>query len=62
MGPDAAYLVEGIGTSRASEIFDASVADEAALRVAARAKPGDGPVVALLPDSWDRYLSLPWMA
>jgi cysteine synthase len=31
----------------------------AALRVAARGC--DGPVVALLADSWDRYLSLPWM-
>lgn len=33
----------------------------AALRIAARADPRDGPVVALLPDSWDRYLSTPWM-
>jgi cysteine synthase len=31
----------------------------AALRVAARGC--DGPVVALLADSWDRYLSRPWM-
>jgi cysteine synthase len=31
----------------------------AALRVAARG--GDGPVVALLADSWDRYLSRPWL-
>jgi cysteine synthase len=31
----------------------------AALRVAARG--ADGPVVALLADSWDRYLSRPWM-
>jgi cystathionine beta-synthase len=31
----------------------------AALRVAARG--GDGPVVALLADSWDRYLSKPWL-
>jgi cysteine synthase len=31
----------------------------AALRVAARGP--DGPVVALLADSWDRYLSTPWM-
>ena len=32
----------------------------AALRVAAR---GDleGPVVTLLPDSWDRYFAQPWM-
>lgn len=34
----------------------------AALRVAARARPGDGAVVALLADSWDRYRSKPWMA
>jgi cysteine synthase len=94
MGPDAAYKVEGIGSSRCPENFDPSVVDEAetvsddesfavarrlqaeegllvggsagtavaaALRIAARAKPGDGPVVALLPDSWDRYLTLPWM-
>jgi cysteine synthase len=31
----------------------------AALRVAARGC--DGPVVALLADSWDRYLSRPWL-
>ena len=31
----------------------------AALRVARRL---DGPVVALLPDSWDRYLSREWLA
>ncbi|MFO0547220.1 MAG: cysteine synthase family protein [Polyangiaceae bacterium] len=33
----------------------------AALRVAARADV-DGPVVTVLPDSWDRYFSKPWMA
>jgi cysteine synthase len=32
----------------------------AALRVAARGELS-GPVVALLPDSWDRYFSKPWM-
>jgi cysteine synthase len=39
----------------------AGTAVVAALRIAAR---GDvnGPVVALLPDAWDRYLSRPWMA
>lgn len=92
-GPDAAYRVEGIGSSRAPEILDRSVVDlveevsdeesfatacrlireegllvggssgtvlAAALRVAARgAVPG--PVVALLPDSWDRYLSRDWL-
>jgi cysteine synthase len=90
-GPDAAYQVEGIGTSRAPEIFDASVVHEvervaddesfgmvrrllreegllvggsagtavvAARRVAARSP---GPVVVLLPDSWDRYFSKEWL-
>jgi cysteine synthase len=32
----------------------------AALRVAARAGI-DGPVVTVLPDSWDRYRAKPWM-
>lgn len=32
----------------------------AALRIAARGEV-DGPVVALLPDSWDRYRSKPWL-
>jgi hypothetical protein len=32
----------------------------AALRAAARAEV-DGPVVALLPDGWDRYRSQPWL-
>jgi cysteine synthase len=92
LGPDAAYAVEGIGSSAVPEVFDASVVDEAevvsdeesfaaarrlvreegllvggsagtavaaALRVAAR-RP-DGPVIALLPDAWDRYRSKPWM-
>jgi cysteine synthase len=39
----------------------AGTAVAAALRVAARARPGSGPVVALLPDAWDRYRSKPWM-
>ena len=38
----------------------AGTAVVAALRVAARGGL-DGPVVALLPDSWDRYRSKPWM-
>jgi cysteine synthase len=93
LGPDAAYQVEGIGSSKVPATFDASVVDAAetipdaesfemtrrllveeglfvggsagtavaaALRVAAR---GDvrRPVVALLPDGWDRYRSKPWM-
>ena len=93
MGPDAAYQVEGIGSSKVPGTFDASVVDAAervsdeesfettrrllveegllvggsagtavaaALRIAAR---GDvtRPVVALLPDGWDRYRSKPWM-
>jgi cysteine synthase len=38
----------------------AGTAVAAALRVAAR--PGlAGPVVALLPDGWDRYRSCPWL-
>lgn len=93
LGPDAAYQVEGIGSSQVPATFDAGVVDEAitipdeesfattrrllveeglfvggssgtavaaALRLAAR---GDvrRPVVALLPDGWDRYRSKPWM-
>ncbi len=90
-GVDAAYQVEGIGTSRAPDIFDPSVVDlverisdeesfatvrrllreegllvggsagtvvAAALRVASRVT---GPVVALVPDSWDRYFSKDWL-
>jgi cysteine synthase len=33
----------------------------AALRVAARMKPGDGPVVTVAADQWDRYRSTAWM-
>lgn len=91
LGPDSAYLVEGIGSSRPPEILDRSVIDAAesvsddesfamtrrlwveeglfvggsagtavaaAVRVAASG--GALPVVAILPDSWDRYLSQPW--
>jgi cysteine synthase len=38
----------------------AGTAVVAALRVAARGDL-DGPVVALLPDGWDRYRAKPWM-
>lgn len=94
MGPDGAYLVEGIGSSKVPKNLDADVADEAiaitdeesfattrrllveegllvggssgtavaaAMRIAAR-EDMRRPVVALLPDSWDRYRSKPWMA
>jgi cysteine synthase len=33
----------------------------AALRVAARLRPGDPPVVTVATDHWDRYRSTPWM-
>ena len=39
----------------------AGTAVAAALRVAADPSV-DGPVVVLLPDSWDRYLSRDWLA
>jgi cysteine synthase len=38
----------------------AGTAVAAALRIAARGGL-DGPVVALLPDGWDRYRSKPWL-
>jgi cysteine synthase len=93
VGPDAAYQVEGIGSSKPPSILDRGVIDEvervsddesfamvkrllreegllvggssgtavvAALRVAARGEL-PGPVVALLPDAWDRYRAKPWM-
>lgn len=90
-GPDAAYGLEGIGSSLPPPNLDRDSLDEvervsdeesfamtrrlireegllvggssgtavaAALRVARRL---DGPVVALLADSWDRYLSRSWL-
>ncbi|MEP7120355.1 MAG: cysteine synthase family protein [Byssovorax sp.] len=93
VGPDAAYQVEGIGTSQPPSILDRSVIDAvesvsdaesfamvrrllceegllvggsagtavvAAIRVATSGVTRD-PVVALLPDGWDRYRSKPWM-
>lgn len=92
VGPDSAYAVEGIGTSKPPEILDRAVIDGAesvsddesfamarrlwreeglfvggsagtavvaAIRVAASGQM-DAPVVALLPDSWDRYRSRAW--
>ncbi len=92
LGPDAPYLVEGIGTSKPPANLDRSVIDAAetvtdaesfamarrlwreeglfvggsagtavvaALRVAG-ADAVSGPVVVVLPDSGDRYLSQPW--
>jgi cysteine synthase len=93
VGPDAPYLIEGIGSSKPPEILDRTVIDAAervsddesfamtrrlwreeglyvggsagtavvaALRVAASGAMVD-PVVVLLPDSWDRYLSRSWV-
>jgi cysteine synthase len=93
MGADAAYEVEGIGSSKAPDILDRTVIDEAeqvsdeesfamarrlqreeglfvggsagtavvaAIRIA-RSGRVSRPVVALLPDSWDRYLSRRWL-
>lgn len=92
VGPDAAYQVEGIGSSKPPDNLDRTVIDAvesvtddesfatarrlikeeglfvggssgtavaAALRVAASGVKG--PVVVLLADSWDRYLSKGWL-
>jgi cysteine synthase len=94
LGPDAAYQVEGIGSSVPPDNLDRTVIDDAesvsdeesfaitrrlireegllvggsagtavaaALRLASDPEI-DGPVVVVLPDSWDRYLSRDWLA
>jgi cysteine synthase len=93
-GPDGAYAVEGIGSSKPPANLDRAVIDgvesvtdsesfsttlrlikeegllvggsagtavAAGLRVAASGAV-DGPVVVVLPDSWDRYRSCAWMS
>ena len=98
MGEDGPYLVEGIGSSQVSDVFETDIVDEAitiddvtSFSIASRlikeegllvgpssgttiaaalvlAQRGDiqGPICALLPDSWDRYwsktLDPTWMA
>ena len=98
LGEDGPYLVEGIGSSQVSAVFDPDIVDEAvtiddvtSFEMASRlikeegllvgpssgttiatalilAERGDieGPICALLPDSWDRYwsktLDPSWMA
>jgi len=93
LGPDGAYLVEGIGASEAPANLHREVIDHAervtdaesfemtkrlireegllvggsagtnvvaALRIATRGEVR-GPVVTVLPDSWDRYRAQPWL-
>ena len=92
-GADEKYAVEGIGSSKATEIMDRdvvdlaiSVSDEESFEMALELQREEGllvggssgtavvaglklleqqkvngPVVALLADSWDRYFSQPWM-
>lgn len=92
-GEDGKYAVEGIGSSRATEIMNRSVidraitiSDEESFQTAITLQKKEGllvggssgtavaaavklategeiknPIVALLADSWDRYVSQPWM-
>lgn len=93
-GEDGSYQIEGIGSSKVTEILNVDIIDHAfsisdeesfatarqlqareglyvggssgtAVAAALRASETleiDGPIVALLADSWDRYLSLDWMS
>jgi cysteine synthase len=71
---DVLDLAEKVGDAEAFEMVERLAREEgltvggstgvnvvAALRVAARLAPADGPVVTVAADLWDRYRSTPWM-